>query len=563
MLHRTDRAERTGTAGRRAPHQGPPERSVPAGPPVRSRPPRLLVAAALVVAALAALPLVWLLVRVAGADPDRVLALLVRSRTVTLAVNSALLVTFVSAGCLVLGLLTATLLARVRLPRPGLWWVLAALPLAVPSYLLAFAVLAVRPESRGLVPLVAVLVLACTPYVTLPAAAALRAADTGPEDAARTLGRGPVAAFCRVTLPQALPAAFAGTLLAALYTLSDFGAPALLRYESFTWAVQAAYEGTIDRTGAAVTALVLAALTLLLVVAERTARRRWTRAGATTAVHRIPPARLGRGGTAFAVTGLGAVAAVTLLGPPVVLVGRIVAAGGVSVDWARLASAAWSTLLLAGSAAVLAVVMALPVGMLAARYRGRLVAAVESTAYLGQGLPGVVVGLSLVFFSLAVVPGLYQTAAVLVFGYAVLYLPKAVGATRASVERVPVEAEEVARTLGRSGPATWWAVTARQAWPGVAAGGLLVMVTAMKELPATLMLRPTGVDTLATQLWAQTSLGAYGAAAPAALALLLLACVPAALLVRAGTERPGDSSRRPGAADRRRSDDRVPMTGDR
>ncbi|MEQ3549482.1 ABC transporter permease subunit [Pseudonocardia nematodicida] len=535
MLLRTDAADRAVSP------TGPPEPRVPAGPSPRRRPPRVLLGLSVVVAALAALPLVWLVVRVVDADPERVLALLARDRTVVLAVNSGLLVACVAGGCLVLGLLTATLLARVRLPRPGLWWVLAALPLAVPSYLLAFAVLAVRPDARGLVPLVVVLVLACTPYVTLPAAAALRAADTGPEDAARTLGRGPVGAFCRVTLPQALPAALAGTLLAALYTLSDFGAPALLRYESFTWAVQAAYEGTIDRTGAAVTAMVLAVLTLLLVLAERVARRRWTRARATTAVQRAGPVRLGPAGTALAVTGLGSVAAITLLGPPAALVGRIVAAGGVDVDWLRLLAAARSTLLLAGGAALLAVLMALPVGVLAARYRSRTVAAVESTAYLGQGLPGVVVGLSLVFFSLTAVPWLYQTAPVLVFAYAVLFLPKALGATRSAVERVPVEAEEVSRTLGRSASATWWTVTVRQAWPGVAAGGLLVMVTAMKELPATLMLRPTGVDTLATQLWAQTSMGSYGAAAPAALALLLLACVPAALLVRAGTERPGET----------------------
>jgi iron(III) transport system permease protein len=95
--------------------------------------------------------------------------------------------------------------------------------------------------------------------------------------------------------------------------------------------------------------------------------------------------------------------------------------------------------------------------------------------------------------------------------------------------------EEVARTLGRGPGATWLAVTARQAWPGIAAGGLLVVVTVMKELPATLMLRPIGVDTLATELWRQSALGAYGAAAPAALLLVLIACVPAALLARTPT----------------------------
>src|SRR5699024_9227754 len=105
-------------------------------------------------------------------------------------------------------------------------------------------------------------------------------------------------------------------------------------------------------------------------------------------------------------------------------------------------------------------------------------------------------------------PALYQSTSVLVLAYAVLFMPKAIGATRAAVERVPPVVEEVARTLGRGAAATWLTVTARQAWSGIAAGGLLVVVTVMKELPATLMLRPIGVDTLATELWRQTALGA-------------------------------------------------------
>jgi iron(III) transport system permease protein len=469
-------------------------------------------------------------VRVAGAGGDRVADVLARPRTWQLALSSTVLVLAVSAGCLLLGLATGWLLARVRLPLPRLWWVLAALPLAVPSYLLAFAVVSTWPGAHGLGPLVAVLVLACTPYVTLPAAAAFRMADTGLVDVARTLGHGRLSAFALVTLPQVLPAALAGTLLVALYALSDFGAVALLRYEAFTWAVRASYEGTFDRTTAAVLALVLTALTLALVVAERAARRRWVRGRAAVATRPRPPVRLGRAGTAAAVLGLAGVAAASLLFPVAVVLGRLAEGTRYGADWSRLAGAAGATLALSAGGALLAVLLAAPVATLAARYRGRAVAAVEATAYLGHGLPGIVVGLSLVYFSLAAVPALYQTAPVLVLAYAVLFLPKAVGASRAAVERVPPVVEEVARTLGRRAVHAWLAVTARQAWPGIAAGGLLVMVTAMKELPATLMLRPVGVQTLATELWQKTAVGAYGAAAPAALLLVLLACVPAWLL---------------------------------
>jgi iron(III) transport system permease protein len=230
------------------------------------------------------------------------------------------------------------------------------------------------------------------------------------------------------------------------------------------------------------------------------------------------------------VLGLAAVAGASLLFPVAVMLGRLAEGTRHGVDWARLAQAAGSTLVLSAGGALLAVLLAAPVATLAARHRSRPVAAVEATAYLGHGLPGIVVGLSLVFFSLAAVPALYQTAPVLVFAYAVLFLPKAIGSARAAVERVPPVVEEVARTLGRRAAHAWLVVTARQAWPGIAAGGLLVMVTAMKELPATLMLRPVGVQTLATELWQKTSIGAVGAAAPAALLLVLLACVPAWLL---------------------------------
>ncbi len=191
-----------------------------------------------------------------------------------------------------------------------------------------------------------------------------------------------------------------------------------------------------------------------------------------------------------------------------------------------------STLLLSLAGAGLAVGLALPIAVLAARYRSRLVTGLETVTYVGHVVPGIVVGLSLVFFSLAVVPELYQTVIVLAFAYAVLFLPRAIGSARAAIGQVSPALEEVARSLGRSATRTWVTVTARTAWPGIAAGALLVMVTAMKELPATLMLRPIGTSTLATELWEKTTNAAYGAAAPYAIALVLLASVPAYLLSR-------------------------------
>ena len=200
------------------------------------------------------------------------------------------------------------------------------------------------------------------------------------------------------------------------------------------------------------------------------------------------------------------------------------------LDWAELVTAAATSAWVSLLGAVLAVLLALPVAMMAARYRSKRVALVETAAYSGHALPGVVVGLSLVFFTLSVLPAVYQTVATLAFAYAVLFLPKSIGASRSAIGHVPPVLELAARTLGRGPVRAWTQTTLRIAGPGIAAGGLLVLLTAMKELPATLMLRPTGLDTLATELWSRTEVAAYGAGAPYALALIALAAVPSWLM---------------------------------
>ena len=497
------------------------------------RPPLLLMLAATVSVSAAALPVGYLAVRLSESGSRTVLDALLRERTLSLTLTSLGLAVTVAAACLLLGIPLAWVLARVRLPMPGLWHVLAALPLAIPSYVMAFAWISTRPGLTGFWPLAVIMTLACTPYVTLPTTAAFVLADRRAADVARTLGRGPLGAFRAATLPQITPAALAGALLAALYTLSDFGSPSLLRVQTLTWGVYAAFEGGVNRTLAAATAVVLVALALMLVIVERMIRSRAHRGGIREA--RIaPPTRhgsaLSRGG---AIAGMTLLAGLSLGVPAYALTRRGLESRTSDIDWIRLAESTGTTLGLSLGGAALAVALGLPVAVLAARYRVRISAVFESITYLGNGVPGLVVGLSLVFFTLNVVPSLYQTALALCFAYAVIFLPKAIGSARSAIEQVPPALEEVSRTLGRGPAVTWGSVTARLSLPGIAAGGLLVAVTAMKELPATLMLLPIGANTLATELWRHTTMTAYAAAAPYAIALVLVASIPAYLLSRA------------------------------
>lgn len=481
---------------------------------------------------LCTVPLVYLTVRVLAGGPAALDRWLLRQRTVDLAVTTVALAAAVIIGSLLLGVATAWATTRVRLPAPRLWLILAALPLAVPSYVSAFAWVATIPGLNGFWPLVLIMVLATTPYVTLPVAAALRMADLRQSDAARTLGSSRVRVFRTVSLPQLWPAAAAGALLVGLYAISDFGAPAMLRVQVMTWAVRASYLVSFDRNAAAALALVLVALALLLTVGELVARRGVMRRRPAVNAPRPRPRRVSPPATVVIMVGLGLVATASVVLPLAALIRRMLLAEGVvaALDWERLTSATATTLGLGIAGALAATLFALPLAALAARHPGRLAEALQVVAFVGHGLPGIVVGLALVFTTLALVPIAYQSFAALVFAYVVLFLPKSLAASRGALENVSPTLDLVAQTLGRSRRRAFWDITVRLAWPGIAAGALLVMLTVMKELPATLMLRPTGSTTLATTLWDRTAVARYASATPYAIALVVLAALPAWLL---------------------------------
>ncbi|MBA2373644.1 MAG: iron ABC transporter permease, partial [Chloroflexi bacterium] len=213
--------------------------------------PRILVAAGLVVAGLALLPLVYLVVRAAGVDGSS-LDLVFRPRTVAVVMSTVALAVLVGAGTVAVGVPLAWLTTRTDLPGRRWWTVLVVIPLAIPSYVVGFAFLAAfgprgalqavlepfgvarLPSIGGLVGATLVLVLAAYPYVLLSTRAAILRTDPAVEEAARTLGDRRPTVFRRVTLPILVPGIAAGALLAVLYALSDFGAVSILQFDSFS-----------------------------------------------------------------------------------------------------------------------------------------------------------------------------------------------------------------------------------------------------------------------------------------------------------------------------------------
>lgn len=462
-----------------------------------------------------------------------------RGRTATLLLRSLALAAVVTAASLVIGICWAWVVTRSSLPARRTWLVLGVLPLAVPSYLAAYAWVSLVPTLPPFLGSVLVLTLVCYPYVLLPVAAALTRADPAAEDVARSLGKGPVAVLLTVTLRQVRPAAVAGGLLVALYVLSDFGAVALLRLDTFTRVIYTSYRAGFDPVPAAVLSLLLVAVTAVIAGLELRSRGRARQARLGSGVARRPTlVRLSPFATVASLMGLATVVVLALAVPLGTVVWWLGGSSAGGSAWTEVLPAAATTVGLAMAAAALTLLVAAPVGVLAARYPSRSAAWLERLSYVGFALPGIVVGLSLVFLGVRLVYPLYQTTTLLLMAYVVLFLPMAVGSIRASVSATPPVLEEMARSLGRSPLRAFTSVTLPVVAPGVLAGAALVSVTVMKELPATLILRPTGMETLATELWSATSTGAYGAAAPYAAALVLVAIIPAGVLAaRTGVER--------------------------
>ncbi|MEZ0234239.1 MAG: ABC transporter permease [Actinomycetota bacterium] len=513
------------------------------------RAPVPLQAAALGVTALVLLPIVYLVARALEADASS-WRLIMRWRTVSLTLHTIGLAVAVTLAATAIGVTLAWLAVRSDMPGRRVWATLFALPLVIPSYVGAFTLLSALgptgelqrlleplgverlPDITGFPGAFLALTLFTYPYVYLVTVAGIRGLDPAFEEAGRVAGRSRAHVFRTVTLPLLRPSIGAGALLVALYTLHDFGAVSLMRYPTFTQAIFLQYKAAFDRTPAAILSLMLAALALVVVVAERRARgrARYYRSG-TGVARPLRPVPLGRWRwpalvLSAAVIGVGLVLPAGML---LMLLARGLAAGtplNLTI-WAAGASA-----LVSGAGAIFALVAATPIAVLGARYPSRRSRSVESLSYMGYALPGLVVALAFVFLASSYLPLLYQSLPLLVIAYVVMFLPQTAEPLRAGLLQLTPRMEEAARTLGRGrGRILKDIVFPLIAKPALA-GAALVFLTAMKELPATLLLRPTGFETLSTRVWTSASAGLYSRAAVPALLLMLLSSVPLAVLAR-------------------------------
>jgi len=527
----------------------------------RGRPPLLLLTAAVLVAAAFALPGGYVAWRVIG-GAESPLTLLASRRTLAPLWRTVQLAVLVSASTAVLGTALAWVTTRTDLAGRRFWRIVVPLPLVYPSFVGAAAFisgltpggivhdlagglgfdLAIR--LHGLAGAWLVLTLFTYPYVYLPVAARLASLPTAFEENARLLGDRPARVFARVVLPQVGTSIAAGSLLVFLYTVSDFGAVHLMRFETLT---QTIFRTRLfDRDRSFALALLLLLLALLVVGAERTIARAGARRGALLAGdgaigdRRALTVPLGR--WSAPATGLVAGAVGLALVAPAVsladwgLFGWLRSRrGGASLrlDWGDVLAPTWNTIWIAAVTAVVAVAVVLPVAYLTTRHRSRLGGAVNAVVVAGFAIPGLVVALSLVFWTLHASPfdALVGSMPVLVFAYVVHFGAQAVRTAQVAVDTVPRRMEDAARLLGAGRVRRLATVELPLMLPGLAAGGGLVMLSTMKELPATLLASPIGFRTLATQVWDTYEALFLPEMAILALVLLVISAVMTWLLV--------------------------------
>ncbi|MBS4021256.1 MAG: iron ABC transporter permease [Dethiobacter sp.] len=501
----------------------------------------------LTVAIIMSIPIIYVIWRSLFAGAERWMRLL-DERIPRLLWNTLSLTAAVTVCTVIVGVSLAWIVIRTDIPGRNIWRWLLALPLVIPPYVGAVTYIIVfgrsgwardfwrdtpwlvnsfgdyRVNIFSFWGIFFVLSMFTYPYVYLIASAALRKMNRNFEEAARSLGMSSSQIFWKVNLPFLRPAIGAGAILVSLYVLSDFGAVAMLRYVTFTAAIYF-QRASFDTASAAVLSLVLIALTVVILWIESGTRKK-NKYYQTANSYREPSIlQLGKW-KPLALLYVSAIFFVSVFLPVSVLVywSNIGIRMGALNE--RFFGFALNSLRISGFAALLCMLLAMPVIYLKNRYPSVISGIIDRLAYGGYALPGVIVALGFIFIFNNHIPALYRTFYMIAIAFVVRFLPQSMQAGEASLSLISPRIDEAARSLGYPPWKVMLKVILPNMLPGVLAGGALVFVSSIKELPVSLMLRPPGFDTLAVRVYFEAHEAIYHLAAPAALLIIIVSIIP-------------------------------------
>ncbi|MBP1969125.1 iron(III) transport system permease protein [Virgibacillus natechei] len=513
----------------------------------------ILLFIGLLVALIMSVPVIYVVWRSIAAGADSWTRLL-GDRIPELLWNTLSLTAAVTFFAISIGVSLAWVVVRTDLPGKKFWQWMMALPLVIPPYVGAVTYIIVFGPSGwvadiwgeatwltsilGDYPLniysfwgaFLVLTMFTYPYVFLIASASLRKMNRNFEEVARSQGMTTSQVFFKVNLPLLRPAIGAGAILISLYVLSDFGAVAMLRYVTFTSAIYFQQAG-FDIESASVLSLVLILLTIFILWIEAYTRKKNKFYQTSNTFKEPETLRLGKW-KPLAVVFVVSIFSVAVVLPIAVLVYWTVVGATMGVIDERFFEFAWNSIKVSGLAAILCMILATPIIYLKSRHPSLISQAIDKLSYAGYALPGVIVALGMVFIFNNHIPALYNTFYMIAIAFVVRFLPQAMQSGEASLSLVSPRIDEAARSLGYPAWKVMIKVIIPTILPGILAGGALVFVSSIKELPATLMLRPPGFDTLAVRVYYEASEAIYHQAAPGALLIVLVSIIPLHYLLR-------------------------------
>ena len=519
----------------------------------KNKPPLYLIIPAIILVLILALPIIYLSIRTIDAT-NTAWEMLFSIRSLQTLGRSLLLMVTVTTISGLIALPLAWVTARTDLPLSKMWTILATLPLVIPSFIGAYLFnsafgpkglmqnllekplgIDTLPDIHGLFGATAVLTLLSYPYFFLTIRGSINNIDSSIEESSRSLGNSAFNTFLKITLPQLKPAIIAGSLLVALYTLSDFGAVSLMRYNTFTWTIYQQYGSIIDRTSSATLSLALVSTAILILILEQYMRgnQKYHRIGSgSSRKPQIVQLGIWKYPALFIV---GLLIGLALIIPISILIFWLIRGISHGEPMIFSLSITVATLAISVTTAIITVLFSIIMSLIIVRYPSRINKLFESLSYTGYALPGIVVAISLVYFGANYALPLYQTHFLLVLSYIILFFPVALGATTASLLKIDPKLEQSARSLNHSYPNVLRKITIPLMKPGLLMAASLVFLLTVKELPATLILGPIGFKTLATQVWAASSEAFFAQAAAPALTIILISIIPLSIFISKDT----------------------------
>lgn len=457
--------------------------------------------------------------------------------------NTLLLAGGVLVTTILISVPLAWITTRSTMPGKKILTFFGVMPLAIPGYVMAYALLGFTGVNGTLAQLFGIelprvsgywgsllaISLYTFPYLFLNLRSGLLGLDPSLEEVSRSLGYRPAQAFFFVILPQLRPALYAGSLIIGLYVLGDFGAVSLMRFETFSYAIYLQYAASYDRIYAAWLALMLLAITVTVLVMEyRLLRGLFFSRTGTGSEKLARPVSLGYWkypSYAFVIIILSA----SIVLPVVTIFHWIVQYPG-SFFGIGLYDALVASLSASAPAAILTTTLAIPIAYISVRCPTRITRTLERVSYLGYATPPLALALALIFFTLSALPFLYQTLVLLILAYTLHFLAEAVGPVRSALYQASPRLEEAARSLGYSRFLAFFKSTFPLMRGGLIVAVAFVFLSAMKELPITFLLSPIGFETLAVNVWSYSDEAMFSQAAPYALMILLFSSIFVGLL---------------------------------